>query len=95
MEHIIKLPLKGHISILTNNDLKHIDPTEAYQIQIISRVMDHIMDLEQNTEEATRLQLTVPSVSPGVQAEVLYALGTHCGLISSKVTVHYENEVTF
>ena len=39
-EHVIKLPLKWQETVWTNNDLKHIDPREPYQIQILSRVLE-------------------------------------------------------
>ena len=40
MEHVTKQPSKGPISIWTDDDLKHIDPREPYQIYSICRVQN-------------------------------------------------------
>ena len=42
MEHVIKMPSEGHISVWTDNDLKYIDPGEPHQIRILSRALGHI-----------------------------------------------------
>ena len=47
----------------TDNDLKYIDPAEPYQILILYRVLDHIMELRQITNGATVLQLAVASAA--------------------------------
>ena len=45
---------------ITNNDLK-----ESHQIQILSRVLNHVMDLKQeNLGGATRLKFTVAPALP-------------------------------
>ena len=54
MEHVIRLLLKEKISVWTGNDVKHIDPRELHQIQILSRVLYHVMQLKQNTNGANR-----------------------------------------
>ena len=41
--------------------MKFTDPTELYKIWILSRILDNIMDLKQNTEGGTR-QPTIASV---------------------------------
>ena len=52
IEYVMKLSSKEDISIYTDNVLKYIDPRESYKIQILSRVLDHIMDMGQNTDGA-------------------------------------------
>ena len=32
MEHVIKLPSKGQVSVWADNDLKHIDSREMHQV---------------------------------------------------------------
>ena len=39
-----------YVSAWTDNDLKHIDPSQLCCIQILSMVLDHFMHLKQNTE---------------------------------------------
>ena len=63
MEHVIKLPSKGQISLWTDNDLKHIHLRDPYQIQILSRILDHIMDPKQNTGVDIRLSLMTASAT--------------------------------
>ena len=53
MAHVIKLYSKGEISLWIDNDLKHIDLRETCQIGIISRFLEHIIDLNQNTDGPT------------------------------------------
>ena len=57
IEHAINLPSKGKILLWIDNDLECNDQRELYQILILSRLQGHIMDLMQNAEGATRLQL--------------------------------------
>ena len=64
MDHVIKLPSKEHLSICTDNDMGYINHTDLHQIQILSRVLNNIMDLKLNIEGATGLQLTVASAPP-------------------------------
>ena len=47
----------GQIYIWADNDLKYIHPKKSHQIQILSRVQEHIMDLKKNTKGATGPQL--------------------------------------
>ena len=61
MEHVIKPPIKGWIAVWTDNNLKHIDPREPYQIQTLSRILDHIMDMKQTTAKATGLEPMIAS----------------------------------
>ena len=56
MEHTIKFSLKGHTSIWRENGMKYIDPTEAREIQILSRVLEHIMEMRLSTSKDTGLE---------------------------------------
>ena len=42
--------LEGHMLVWKENDLKHIAFMEQCQIQFLSNVLDHIIELKQNTE---------------------------------------------
>ena len=53
-DHVIKLPSMGQALTGTENDLKHVDPRESPQIQILSHILDHIMVIQHNNEQATR-----------------------------------------
>ena len=64
IEHVIKLPSTEQISIRMDNEVKHMDLREPHQILILSMVLDHIMDLKQNTDEDSRLPLMIVSVTP-------------------------------
>ena len=62
MKLVMNLPSKGKISVWTDDDLKCIDARELYQMQILYRVLAHIMDLKQHTEGDTGQQLMTASV---------------------------------
>ena len=51
VEHVIKLPSKGWISILIGNYLENINPRELHQIWILFRALDHAMDLKPKTQK--------------------------------------------
>ena len=74
MEYLIKSPSKGHISVWKDNDLKYIDPREPHQIYILFRVLEHIMDLKQNTDEGTRLPSMIASATPMANTILDYML---------------------
>ena len=65
MENVVKMFYKGHIPIQTDNDLTHFDPRERHQVWILSRVLNHGMDLKQNTDGDIRL-LMIASALPVV-----------------------------
>ena len=50
MKHVMKLPSEGQISLWTDNDMKHMDQREPHLMQILSKVLDHIMGLKKNTD---------------------------------------------
>ena len=54
-EHAIKLASERHVPIWTDSNLKYIDPTEQHQICILSRVLDHIMEISHKTLGITGL----------------------------------------
>ena len=53
MEHFIRLPSMAKESVGTDSELKHLGPEESHQIRLLSRILDHIMELQQNTDGAT------------------------------------------
>ena len=55
MEHVIKLHSKGKISVWTDKDLKYTDLKEPHQKQIFSGLLDHILEIKQNTDGPIRL----------------------------------------
>ena len=64
MGHVIRVCSKGQISIVADNDLKYIDMREPHQTQILSRVLDHIGDLNQNKDGDNGLPLMAVSTLP-------------------------------
>ena len=50
MEYIIKFSSKGHILVWTDDNLKHPESREPYQIYILYRILDHVIGLRQNTD---------------------------------------------
>ena len=46
MKHVIPLPSKGYVSVMTGNDLKFINPQKPHKIWILYRVLDEVMDLK-------------------------------------------------
>ena len=46
MNYAINLPSKGQISVWTDDDLKDKDLRQPQWILILSRVLEHIMDLK-------------------------------------------------
>ena len=61
MEHVIKLCSKGQISVWKGDALKHIDPGETHQIQLLSRFLDHIICLKESTDGNIRLSPMIVS----------------------------------
>ena len=49
MKHVIRLPSRGQIMLWTVHHLTVIDSREMYQIQVLSRILDDIMNPLQNT----------------------------------------------
>ena len=43
MKHVKRLPSKAHVSVWTDNDPRHIDPREPYQIWILPKVLDMLL----------------------------------------------------
>ena len=74
MEHVIIMYSEGQISAWTDNDPKHIDIRESHKIRILSRVLDHIMDLKQNRGRywTTNLSRVVQSKIMGMQEYMLH-----------------------
>ena len=75
MEHVTPLPSKGHVSLWTDNVLKHFDPQDPHQMHTVSRALDHVMDMKQeNRDRATGLKTAViaaPAVSLQIEEDNL------------------------
>ena len=50
---------KGQALVGPDNDLKYTDPRELDQIQILSRVMDHILAIQQNADFCQQWHLSL------------------------------------
>ena len=55
------MPSRVHISICRDNDLQDIDAIKQHLIRFLFGVLDHIMELRQNTEEDTGFQPVIAS----------------------------------
>ena len=63
-EPVILLSSKEYVSVWTDKNLKYIDFWEPHQMWILSQILDHVMDLRQNTDEAIELGTKVASTIP-------------------------------
>ena len=48
MECVIPVPTKRHMLVWLDSDLKNTDPQNLHKICILSKVLDHVMDLKQD-----------------------------------------------
>ena len=72
----------------TDNDSEHIDHKEQNHIWILSRVIDHVIDLKQSTETATRLRPMTASTTPPIIDRTKIATGL-------ETKIHYLSSTSY